>query len=127
MSEKLTGYALLAVGITLIALAVVSVYLVFSGKQQPVQLFSFSGIGIDLAGSIQLPPDAAQYIKPGSTKQEIVSADMLNSSSNLFAHIILMGFIVSAGFKIGSLGVQLVRVIEVKVKEADKDTKTPAK
>lgn len=103
MTEKILGYALLGVGIFLIIIAAVSVFMVFTKQAVPVQLFQLQGISLNLGP--QLP------------STEIIPAAMVNDSSNLFAHIVLMGFIAGVGQKLASLGVQLVRPIVVKLNE----------
>lgn len=116
MSEKVIGYILLVFGIITIIFSGYSVYSVFTKRAKPVQLFTFKGIGLDANQLISnsLPPEAATLLKPGN-KQEIIPADLLNDSSNIFAHLLLMGFIGSVGYKIASLGVQLTRPIVVKL------------
>lgn len=120
MSEKVIGYILIVVGILTMLLTALSVYQVFTKKAKPVELFNFKPISVDagqiLAGS--LPPEADQFVNQDapSFKQELVPADILNETSNIFAHIFLMGFIMSLGQKLASLGIQLVRPIVVKLK-----------
>ncbi|MCL4389907.1 MAG: hypothetical protein M1484_01415 [Patescibacteria group bacterium] len=103
MIEKITGYSLLAVGIAAIVFAAFNVYFVFTKQALPIQVFNFPAVSMELV--------------PGTKPVELVSADMLNQSSNLLAHLLLMGFIASIGQKLASLGVQLLRPIVVKVKE----------
>lgn len=103
MTEKITGYSLLAIGLLLIVVAAFSVFIVFTGGAKPVQLFAMQGIAINLGP--QLPSN------------EILPAAMLNDTSNLFAHLVLMGFLASIGQKFASLGIQLLRPIVVKLNE----------
>ena len=121
MSEKILGYILLAVGLVIIIFAVVSVFNVFTAKVEPVDLFKLSGISLDLGSLVggDLPLEAREQItRPGgSTKSEIVSPDLINKPLNIVAHLMLMGFVASVGFKIASLGIMLVRPIKVKLKE----------
>ncbi|EKD32307.1 MAG: hypothetical protein ACD_77C00126G0001, partial [uncultured bacterium] len=106
MSERILGYALLTIGIVVMVLSGLSVYQVFTKKTQPVKLFNFTGINIDLAQMTanqltNLPPEMSQFINQGSNeksnayKTEILPADLINDSSNIFAHLLLMGFIAS--------------------------------
>src|SRR3989344_5534149 len=124
MSERILGYALLTIGIVVMVLSGLSVYQVFTKKTQPVKLFNFTGINIDLAQMTanqltNLPPEMSQFINQGSNeksnayKTEILPADLINDSSNIFAHLLLMGFIASIGFKLAQLGTLLVRPIKV--------------
>lgn len=107
MSEKITGYLLLFIGIFLIIISVISVFNVFTGKAKPYPLLQLSGVSMNLGeiSGVKLP------------SQEIISPAMLNDSGNLFIHLLLMGFIASTGQKLASLGVQLVRPIVVKLNE----------
>ncbi|MBI3887492.1 hypothetical protein HY310_00295 [Candidatus Microgenomates bacterium] len=122
MTEKIVGYSLLAVGVLLIIFSAVNVFNVFTGNSKPIQLFKLSGISVDFTQqmSASLP---AEFTKSLNIKQavskptEIVPAELLNDTSNLFAHIMLMGFIAATGQKLASLGVQLVRPIVVKYNE----------
>jgi len=119
MGEKVTGYSLLVIGILTILLSVFSVYMVFTKKQKPVDLFTLPGISIDLsnlAGS-DLPPEAESQLKsPEALKTDLVQPDIINAPLNLFAHLIFMGFVANIGFKISSLGVQMLRPIKVNLK-----------
>ena len=117
MSEKILGYGLITIGIILILAAAFSVFAVFTGGAQPVNLFKFNGLSLDLGPSLLggLPPEMTKGLKVSSSPTEIIPAQMLNSTANIFAHLMLMGFIASIGQKLASLGVQLIRPIVVKV------------
>lgn len=120
MSEKIIGYVLLVVGILVILGAGVSTYMVFTKQAEPVKLFEFSGISLDptqMLGS-SLPVELQTTLKQTNTsKQEMISGEMINSTSNIFAHLFLMGFIASIGYKLASLGTKLMRPIVVKLNE----------
>ena len=110
MSEKIIGYTLLVCGIAIILFTAFNVYFVFTKQAQSIQLFNFPAISLDMSQSLGVP-------LPKSKPTELISADILNQSSNVFAHLFLMGFIASIGQKLANLGVQLVRPIVVKLKE----------
>ncbi len=121
MDNKIVGYLLLVVGIIIIIFSSFSVYSVFTGKTQPVQLFNSEGISLDL-GDLMGGQSAEQMAqlnddqKPMSS--ELVKPELINQPLNLSAHLFLMSFLVNAGFKIASLGNQLLRPIKVKLKES---------
>ena len=127
MNEKILGYILLAVGLVIIIFAVVSVFNVFTAKVEPVDLFKLSGVSLDLGSLIggDLPPEAREQIQRsgGSAKSELISPDLINKPLNIFAHLTLMGFLASVGFKVASLGVMLIRPIKVKLKEVSGSSK----
>jgi len=120
MSERVTGFILLAIGIGIICFSAINVFSVFTGKLKPYALFNFPSITLDasnLVGS-DLPPEDANALKSGGNapKLELVQASVLNDTGNIFAHLLLMGFIASIGYKIGSLGAMLARPLVVKLK-----------
>ncbi len=125
MTEKITGYVLVAVGLIIILFSGFSVYQVFTAKEKPVSLFHFEGISLNLSsllgsgeGLTSEQQAALERQKAQIKPQEIVSSALLNDSSNIAAHMFLMGFIASIGYKIASLGIQFLRPIVVKMREA---------
>lgn len=130
MSEKVIGYLLLTAGIIFIVFSTYSVYSVFAKKAKPIDLFSYTGISIDpnqfipqmsIPSQITLPDGTIQELETPSVKNqaqktEIISGDMLNDYSNIVAHLMLMGFLATIGFKLASLGISLIRPIVVRLK-----------
>lgn len=124
MTEKIIGYILLVIGVMTIMYSAMSVYSVFTNQAKPIQLFSFHGISLDPSAFMpqvstqNLPVELAQALKqPASTaKAELIPAEFLNQPLNLYAHLFLMGFVATIGFKLASLGVMLIRPIVVKLK-----------
>ncbi len=114
MSEKIIGYLLLAIGIIVIVASGFNIYAVFTRKMSPVSLFSLSSSSLDFSQLI------SGYLPPGSPAAPPLSlpTDSLNFTFNLSAHLFLVGFIAHLGYQLASLGVQLVRPIEVKLREA---------
>jgi len=120
MTEKVSGFGLLICGIAIIVFSGFSVVSVFSGKSKPVNLFTFSSISLDASSLIgsDAPPEAREALKLSgqAPKLELIPAEIINQTSNTMAHLLLMGFIASIGYKIGSLGTLLARPINVKLK-----------
>jgi hypothetical protein len=119
-TEKIIGYLLLILGFAIIVYSSINVLNVFQGKSQPFNLFSFESISIDLSSLL-----AGQTLPPGAeVNQMLVDKDLLNQPMNIMAHIMLMGFIASAGFKIAKIGVMLIRPIKVNLlRKADVEVK----
>lgn len=109
----MSGYALLVAGIAIIAFAVFSVYSVFSGRMEPFAVFTFDGVTVPL--SSLMPSEGGMPV--GDAELELMSATDLNKTTNTFAHLFLMGFIASAGFKVATLGTNLIRPIVVRVND----------
>ena len=124
MTEKIIGYLLIAGGILVMIFSSFDVYLIFTKQKEPIKLFSFKGVGIDTGKLLpaDLPPELSKQLQTnqlGQNQVELISPDILNDTSNIFAHIILMGFILNLGYKLASLGTKLVRPIQVKLKTTD--------
>lgn len=117
MTEKILGYVLIVIGLIIIAFSGYSVYSVFALHAKPIQPFNFPGIKVDFSQMVdqQLPVDK------GKLQTELVSADILNSTSNLIAHVILFGFLASLGYRIALIGAQIVRPINIHLKSDKQD------
>ncbi len=118
MSEKVTGYLLLVLGILLIFGSLVGIYFVFTGKTQPYPVFNLPAITLDLSGLMEAEGQEAKQLSDSgaSLQTELVKGDVLNKPLNLAAYLLFMSFILNVGFKIGSLGAQLVRPIKVSLR-----------
>jgi hypothetical protein len=119
VSEKTVGYCLLSFGLLLIIGAIISIFLVFTNRVKPVALIQQSGIKLDinsLLGAPVLPRPSTD-----NSTIELISGATVSDLTNIFLHVVLMGFITSGGYKIASLGIQLLRPIEVDIK-----TKSPS-
>lgn len=113
-SDRLVGYLLFVLGILIIFYSAFNVYKVFTKAFEPVQLFSFQGIGIDAASL-----GGSETKSSGSNKLEIIPGSMINQMSNVLAHILLMGFLASIGYKVASLGIMMLRPVVVKLQSKD--------
>lgn len=100
--EKIVGYVLLAVGVVVIFFSIYQMWVVFTGGSPAPKLFNFSDVSI-----------------PGAQGQNVLlmSGQELNKLADLAFWYILMFFILWAGGKIASLGVDLLREIRVEIKE----------
>jgi len=118
-SEKTVGYALLVIGLIAIFYSAYSVYSVFTGLARPFDLFAFEALRIDI-GKFVLDAPSDQNLM-----QDIVPSEVLNTPMNYIAHLMLMGFLTSAGLKIANIGTNLIRPIKIKVKEEKKSILEP--
>lgn len=127
MSGKVLGYVFIALGILVMIAASINLLMVFTKHATPVQLFTFKPISINTNEIIaaNLPAELSGFMQeqPANVqKTELISAEMINDSSNIFAHLLLVGFFVSLGYKFASLGVMMVRPIVVKLKAKEVTT-----
>lgn len=110
-SEKIIGYILLTVGLIVILVSAYQVFQMFTGNATPLAVVQTTGISMDVSSFA--PPGT---IPPG-TKAQLLSAAELDEFANLTLTYLLLTFLVSVGYKIASLGIQLVKTIEVKVNQ----------
>ena len=112
MTEKMIGFALLVFGLVIILASALNIYFIFSGQTHPVKLFDFPAVSLDLSSSLGLPSTGVK-----NAPMELASSALLNDTTNLFAHLFLVGFFVNVGAKIATLGIELLRPVVVKLKE----------
>ncbi len=125
MSEKIIGYTLLFLGLLIMAVSAVNIYMVFTNKTKPFEVFNIESNNDSQAGSIDVN-DLIKQLQSGNSnaknpdipqpKIDILPPEVLNHSLNLTTHFFLMSFVVGFGYKLASLGVQLVRPIKVKLR-----------
>lgn len=99
--EKAVGYILLILGVVMILISVYFMFSVFTGSLAPPRLFNFSDVYINIQGESTL----------------IFSGEEMNKIFALIFWYLLMLFIMTAGGKIASLGINLIREIKVEVKK----------
>lgn len=118
MVEKIIGYILLFVGIVVIVLSAFNMYQVFTHTAKPVQFFSKDNATLDLNSLINsMTPNTGNSALKNLPAANIVNESAMNEGLNLTLHIVLLGFISGAGYKLASLGVMLLRSIQVKLLE----------
>jgi peptidoglycan biosynthesis protein MviN/MurJ (putative lipid II flippase) len=103
--EKTVGYILLTIGIIFIFFSIYEMMNVFTGASPPPSLFNFSDI---------------YFPGPEGSSVLMISGREMNKLVAMTFWYILMFFIMFAGGKIASLGVNLIREIRVEIKEPSK-------
>jgi len=115
MDNKIIGYILLIIGIAIILFSGFSVYQVFNGQTMPYELFILNSINIDL--KTMLTPEQASLIT-GDSNIEIFSGEVFTKFTNIFMHLLLMGFLGSIGYKVSMIGSHMIKTIEFKIKNS---------
>lgn len=114
MQERNFGFGLLAGGIIIMIIAVIIVLLTFTGVISPIPLFNIPAPSLNTSSFM---PSIPGLPKSAGTDIQIIPTKPFNDLLNLGTELLLMGFIVSFGYKLADLGVKLVRPIKVNVKE----------
>ena len=96
-NEKLVGYVLLTLGVALLVFSIVEMLNVYSGNGSPPKLFNFQDFAI--------------------SSTSVIQGSQLSLFLNLFFWLLLMFFVLFAGGKIASIGVNMIKDIKVQVKE----------
>lgn len=116
MSEKTIGYSLLGVGVFIMIVAFVYVLLVFTGNRNPVPLFNIPAPTLDMGMFLPDTSNLGNLTLP-KTEMEIIPTDQFNKLLNLSVTFFLMGFVMTFGYKIASLGVMFLRPVKVTLRE----------
>jgi len=101
-NEKIVGYVLLTVGVAMIFVSVYLMFSVFTGVSSPPILLHFSDISLPLPGETEAAP--------------MISGQELSKMIAMGLWYLLMFFIMWAGGKVASLGVNLIKEVRVEVK-----------
>lgn len=127
MTEKYVGYSLLVTGILLMVFAVIQIIMVFTGKAEPIQVFQYEEAQQE---EVQEPLDQEalmRQLQSGNLSGLAdlgmssglsgfgIDAESINKMINLTVYYFIMQFVLSLGFKLSSLGVQMVRPMNVTV------------
>lgn len=122
-AEKTIGYVLLGVGLLMIVIPVFLMIGVLTGRSKPPQVLDAEAPSLqlpNLGDSIDLPQQLkAQGISinqqsPQATGQKIIPDEVFNFYVNAGIFYLLMLFIASAGSKVATIGVRLVKDVNVK-------------
>ncbi|HRN70405.1 MAG TPA: hypothetical protein PLS49_04410 [Candidatus Woesebacteria bacterium] len=132
MTEKITGYSLLATGIIIMLFATIQIILVFTGKAKPIELFQYEKPQQTLSSELDLNSlltqlQAGQTNNAGSLPSlPFLDSETINRSLNLIVYYLIMQFLLGLGYKFASLGTQLIRPINVILKNRTlEEEKTP--
>ncbi|MBI2442357.1 MAG: hypothetical protein HYV40_00425 [Candidatus Levybacteria bacterium] len=116
MNERIVGYILLFAGIIIMFGSLIQVLLVFTGKMEPFRVFSIASPTISLDSLLpQLPTETLTLPTTAKKPIELIPTAQFNKMINMSVMIFLMGFVLSFGYKLSSLGVMMVRPISVKL------------
>lgn len=127
MSEKVTGYVLVGVGILVMIISLIQIVSVMSGGSIPLHIFKYSETANSDGSSGVFDP-----LNPTSLLDSLNSGDLssinlidprvITDLLNIIVYYLILQFVMGFGYKIASLGVQLLRPIHVDMKHRDLKT-----
>lgn len=135
MNEKTIGYTLLFTGIGIMLFAAAEILLVFTNQVKPLAMFNSFLTQDSKASSENMNELLTQLqeknssgsnvdnILPAllSSTNSIIPPQVIDQTLNLTVYFFLMSFLLGFGYKIATLGVQLVRPVYVKLKAKEVD------
>ena len=125
MSEKTSGYFLLIVGILIMIFAASQIIMVFTDRAKPMQLFQADENSTSSPNSFNPQELLKQFQNQDSSQSpfqtqmpsiQLINTNALNKILNLTVYYLIMQFLLGFGFKLASLGIQLLRPIVVEMK-----------
>ncbi len=120
--EKITGYILIVLGLAIVCIAGWNGLMVFTGKAEPIRIFISSQISPSTTQISQIPGGQSNEVL--ASLQPVLSSLVgqtmgpnMEKPINITIHFLILGFFVTIGFRIASIGAMLVRSITYKIKE----------
>jgi hypothetical protein len=102
--DKIIGYTLLILGVILLLFSIYEMVNVYTGNASPPNLFNLSDVSLSTGQN--------------GINATAIQGTQLSQLPNLFFWFILMTFVVFAGGKIASLGVNMLKDIKVEVQNS---------
>ncbi len=103
-NDKIVGYALLVLGLVLLVFSIIQMITVYYGYSPAPKLFELQDISVPVAQT--------------GTDISLVQGTQVSQLADLICWFLLMGFVLFGGGKIASIGVSLIKDIQVQVKDA---------
>jgi len=129
-AEKIIGYTMLGVGILLMMFSSFQIILTFTGKAQPIKIFESEpkeNVQNDTSNlDISNPDQLLQQIQQdpfslltsggsGTNFPQIIDPTIINQMLNLMVYYFIMQFVLGLGYKLASLGVQMIRPLKISI------------
>ena len=113
MTDRALGYLLIFVGICIMAFALSQVYLLFTNKTSPYEVFKTSPQPQQQLTTEQLIADPSAAAKLQTEMFSAILQKEMGKSLNIGASLFFMYFVMTFGYRLSLIGVQLARPIKV--------------
>jgi hypothetical protein len=131
MSEKLTGYILLGIGAVVMIIALIQILSIMSSSNVPVVIFKISETTSSGSNGSFNPLDPSSLLDSLNSGDlsslNLIDPKVISNLLNIIVYYLIMQFLMGFGYKIASLGVQLLRPINVNMKNRDLTTEETPK
>ena len=109
-AEKIIGYSMLGVGILLMIFASFQIILTFTGKARPIKIFESAP-----KENLQNDTNNLDMSNPDKLLEQIIDPSVINQMLNLMVYYFIMQFLLGLGYKLASLGVQMIRPLKISI------------
>jgi len=129
MKERILGYVLLVMGMLTMAFSVYFIYLTISNNITPFEVFQENETDKPQVETVSKEQLSDPRIIASMQKEIITEVldSQINKTMNLGTTLVFGYFLMLFGFRISSLGVQLMRPIEVKLNASKPPTESSEK
>jgi len=129
MKERILGYVLLVMGMLTMAFSVYFIYLTISNNITPFKVFQENETDKPQVETVSKEQLSDPRIIASMQKEIITEVldSQINKTMNLGTTLVFGYFLMLFGFRISSLGVQLMRPIEVKLNTSKPPTESSEK
>jgi len=129
MKERILGYVLLVMGMLTMAFSVYFIYLTISNNITPFKVFQENETDKPQVETVSKEQLSDPRIIASMQKEIITEVldSQINKTMNLGTTLVFGYFLMLFGFRISSLGVQLMRPIEVKLNASKPPTESSEK
>src|SRR3990167_7172786 len=109
-AEKIIGCSMLGVGILLMIFASFQIILTFTGKARPIKIFESAP-----KENLQNDTNNLDMSNPDKLLEQIIDPSVINQMLNLMVYYFIMQFVLGLGYKLASLGVQMIRPLKISI------------
>ncbi len=103
-NEKLVGYALLVLGIVLLLFSMFEMINVYSGNAPAPKLFELQDVSLSTGQN--------------GAGVSLIQGAQMSQLADLLCWFLLMGFVLFGGGKIASIGVNMIKDIQVQIRDS---------
>jgi len=110
-SQKITGFVLLGIGVGIVLYALFASYGIFTGVNEPPELFREPALKQSTGTSAELQGVEAQInALVGQQLQNLLPENTISRMLNLFAWSAFAGLVIFGGTQLAGLGVKLLTI-----------------
>lgn len=119
MVQKLIGYLLLMLGLFVMLICLSNIYGLYAKNIETVSFFDLDAIVLKNNISLDNFPENVRPLLQKSINETppmvLMNKKDINDTTNFFAHIFLVGFIMNGGYLFAKIGTKMIREVHINV------------